>query len=401
MRLLFKGGIICFSLLYCLSLFANTDLSPWVTQNPTTGNTLRVDLFMSSTCPHCQKADAFFKGLEKTVPWISVNRFVINQDQTALKRFSEILHQMDMQGFAVPAIFFCNSRWIGFLDDETTGESLLKGLKYCYQQIQKNGTLSPTTVQVLRQWGATNQYNTNLQNPPSNLLYIVLMGFSDAIGMCSLFCVGILLAFLGLFASQTRKQWKILAVFLFGFEITHFLQQHDLPLYDGILGWASVGGRIIGLGLISYLWYFAREKPSLTIQRWTLVLLLVTTIAVYLLQETCPFNFSLMFEQWLNERHVSTTLKVLYQLLYQLCFLLPITLLGIFYTVLCYSRVHKRVWNTAQWIAGRIMLLIVGLTLLIAPNTMNHAVFSLFALLVSFLVGGFVAKRIRREGNAS
>ncbi|WP_026069530.1 thioredoxin domain-containing protein [Legionella tunisiensis] len=78
----------------------------WFSQNQNKQVKLRVDLFLSSLCPHCKKADEFFRTLEAKTPWIEVHRYIVNEDKAALEFFNQRLQQQHVDSFAMPAIFF-------------------------------------------------------------------------------------------------------------------------------------------------------------------------------------------------------------------------------------------------------------------------------------------------------
>lgn len=126
------------------------DVNNWYEINNKKEVTLNVSLFMSSECPHCHKASEFFSVLEKE-PWIKINRYVINQSDEALKNFYVYLQHFLSDDFAVPTVFFCDSRWVGFISEEVSGKKLLESLNYCRAQIAKEGSLSQATIQVLRE----------------------------------------------------------------------------------------------------------------------------------------------------------------------------------------------------------------------------------------------------------
>lgn len=94
---------------------------------------IQVDLFMSSTCPHCHKASEFFDALQKQIPWLVVHKHVINLDKSALTLFAARLKDIGSNNFAVPAMFFCKQYWVGFDTDKTTGKKLTAALQRCFR----------------------------------------------------------------------------------------------------------------------------------------------------------------------------------------------------------------------------------------------------------------------------
>ncbi len=119
-----------------------------------------MELFLSSTCPHCQHEKTFFDGVAKQHPELAINYHFIDQDKNALIQFNQLLSEQQQDDFAVPSVFFCDSRWVGFANAETTGKDLLHAIDYCQQQISQHSTLTSTTVSVLRQWANANRFDS-------------------------------------------------------------------------------------------------------------------------------------------------------------------------------------------------------------------------------------------------
>lgn len=128
---LFMG--ICVGLLLSGGLFASASSSNApIEAKPLTTPTLRVEVFLSTTCSHCKKLNAYLKTIAPQTPWLDVHAHYINQDRSALDTYAAYLktHNLD-DDFAVPAIFYCNQRWLGFKDAETSGKKLMQSLIQC------------------------------------------------------------------------------------------------------------------------------------------------------------------------------------------------------------------------------------------------------------------------------
>ena len=162
----------------------------WFTQDPYHKENiqLRVDLFLSSTCPHCLAANQFFHQLESKKKWLSVHRYYVNQDKAALDRFNDLIQaqQITINAFAVPAIFFCDSRWLGFDNENNSGHQLLKSLNYCHQQLVASGKLTPTTVNAIRKSGVSEWYESNIVNSSSWVELIVSLAVSKLVDNSSI-----------------------------------------------------------------------------------------------------------------------------------------------------------------------------------------------------------------------
>ena len=137
--------------------FAQPQLSQWHIQGPNQEVILKLEVYLSSTCPHCKDAAVFINTFQKAHPWVQVNQYLINENKSALKQFASRIDSMSVQGFAVPAFVFCDSMWIGF-GDKNSAIPLIEGLKYCRDQIQKNSALTDLTIRTLRAQGDVSEF---------------------------------------------------------------------------------------------------------------------------------------------------------------------------------------------------------------------------------------------------
>lgn len=74
-----------------------------------------VEVLGSHSCPHCQRADAFFKSSVKQFPGMNYIFREISQDQEAAKIVSE-------NGGGVPVIKFGRQLILGFNEEEIVGK---------------------------------------------------------------------------------------------------------------------------------------------------------------------------------------------------------------------------------------------------------------------------------------
>lgn len=196
----------------CISLsYAQSSSSEWFTQDQAKQIKLRVNLFLSSSCPYCHQADNFFKEQETKLNWLDVHRYIVDQDKAALYFFYQQLERQSLTNFAVPSIFFCDSHWVGFANNQDSGKELLRALNYCYQQITTVGYLSPAARDVLRQQAIANWYYMYI-NKSAALLFIPTIALIDSLNPCALFVVLAMFAFLYL-APSKRLQWELGASF--------------------------------------------------------------------------------------------------------------------------------------------------------------------------------------------
>lgn len=391
MRIALK--IILSTLLFCSVSIGFTEIPPtaWFSQDQNKQVKLRVDLFLSSLCPHCHKADEFFRTLESKKPWLEVHRYVINEDKAALEFLNQRLQQQQVDSFAMPAIFFCDSRWVGFDDEGKTGRELLKALNYCHQQIVERGQLTALTRNLLKQWATANWYDMSIYYRPSAVIFVPMMALTDALNPCAIFCILALFAFLWLTPTQSA-QLGLGILFIVTVGIVHFLQQVYITAFYQAWTWLFIPVALLGLGLLVYVGsnYFkgGTEKPIYI----TAILIVLTATVIQAYQQTCIPNFALVFEQWRAAQLVTSTKLALYEFSYQIVYLLPLFALMIVFSFLGRSKsLEKRrlVVTQIAWI----ILAIIGGFFIFYPKGLSSLWISLVALAVAILLGWLTAKR--------
>lgn len=367
-------------------VWANAPEFSWYTQDTATKKvTLNVELFLSSTCPHCQKADAFFSGIAAESPDFQVHRNLINEDKNALLFFNQLLSEQHQDDFAVPSIYFCNSRWVGFATAETTGKDLLHAMNYCKQQIQKNGVLTPAAVDTLRHWANANQFDAGMVEHPSVVTYIVTIAITDAFSPCAFFSYA---AFLALLFVEGGKKKQITASFLFilSVGIMHYFQQVHTSLFYQLIPWLRVPALLIGLITVYFVVQHYKKFVNSSIYL-SLAFLLGAITTAY--QQTCVMNWSYIYEQWLNNQHLSNGQMNLYQLFYQSLYVFPLVLTLVIYLIL-----HQWKRFAAQQqrlvVIGLLFILAIALLLIAYPMLLSNLTVSVLTLFILVICSRFI-----------
>ena len=369
---------------------ASSNSNTWFSWDADKHLTLQVELFYSPTCQHCQKAEAFLDNLEKTTPWIKVKRFNISDDKEALKEFYKQLQQQNSSDFSVPSIMFCNSRWVGFDDLESTGKTLVRALTYCKKRMIDQGKLSPTTIQVLQQWASANQLQLNKELIPSPLFMVFSMAFIDALNPCSIFGFATFLAFLWIFPKQKKFQWVLGISFLLAWAATHYLQQVHSPLYYQLASLMRLPTALMGVGLFLLVLNLSRGEVNRSI--WTIIATLLTAVTIYVNQQACLPNLPLIFEQWLREQNLSFPLNVYYQLGYQMVYFVSNLCVLALYFVLTRQKRFALLSQRLN-IAGYLILTFISILLMIYPTLLTRLWLSAIVFLGALLGGWIIAKR--------
>ena len=361
----------------------------WYTQGADKQVKINVDLFLSSTCPHCIKADAFFREIEKEKPWVVVHRYVINQDKLALQTFYERLQQQNSTSFSVPAIFFCESRWTGFRDASTTGDVLMNALTYCRKKISQQGELSTGTITVLQKGGNASDFQYSGSLTQSAPLLIITTALMDAMSPCSFFCFAAFLAFLWLYPTKKWLQFSLGIFFIVSLAVIHYVQQVHSIFYYQMIPKLKLFEIFVGIGLFLVVLNMYRKtrfrmivKPSAAV----FGLAILTVFAIHVAQQTCVFNVSMILEQWWAEHPPLPAMQLLYQIIYQFFYVVPLVLL----LLLCLI-VGRRQWIGAHQqsltMAAYLLLMSIGVILLVYPQLLANMLLSITLPLVA-IIGG-------------
>lgn len=366
-------------------IWASDALSTWYIKSADNKVVINIDMFLSSDCAHCHKVDEFFHDIEAASPGLHVTRYFINQDKKALFRFNQLLNDQQMEDFAVPSIYFCNSRWVGFSSAESTGKDLVDAINYCKQQIENKGTLTQDTVNTLRHWANANRYTSGLVEKPSLISYTITLGLIDSFSPCALFCVAGFFAFL-LIEEDKKKQTIAGLLYISSVALVHYYQQVYTSSFFGLIPWLRIPAALLGLVTLYFVMRSYNNKSNgLLYFIVTFLLGLITT----LYQQTCVMSLSAIFQQWLNNQSLPNGKVHLFQLLYQSMYILPLIV------ILC---LFLAVFQTKRFASLKIRLVPVGLLVLIAialclilyPFALSNFVLSLLILLILGACGFFI-----------
>lgn len=391
-RKAFRRLTLLLFLLCSLIGHANSPISRWYQTDPKLDVVVNLDLFISSSCPHCQKAVQFFSALEKKQPWIHIERHYIDQDKASIELFYGRLKEQQISSFVVPAMFFCDSYWTGFVDEATTGKTLFHALEYCRQQIIAKGSLTPASIAVLKKWGNASQFRVN-QAVSSPMMLLFTTALLDAVSPCSLFTLLALFSFMCLFPGQRRAQCYLGGVFVFTWAVTHYLQQIWSQFYQ--LAYESrIVIAIIGVMLLLFVAkvFKSISKRALELNIVIFLILLLTVFSLALYQYACAFNISLVFLQWLNELHTTSFFTWLYLLLYQAIYILPL-MFGLGWYIIVFNSARFAQYHAMFEVCGALILAFIAIIFIFYPTLVSSAISSVVVFLISIVTGWLVTKR--------
>ena len=314
---------------------------------------LRVDLMLSSDCPHCRAADHFFRRFEKKNHWVSVHRYYINQDKSALDHFNHLLRaeSIQMNMFGVPAVFFCNARWLGFDKAHHSAKGIVNALNYCHDQIIASGSLTQSTVKTLRQMNDSHWFESTLDSKTPLITLLMIAATRDATMNYS--AAAALLIFVWLTMIRDRRARLATGGLLIGvLGLIHTFQQVNSILFYQVLSYFYLLPIWTALLLVAFLMIYRKrfwgEQSSTQDIPVAIVILLscLSILAMYPFNQDLLLNFSLIMNNYLLNLKLSSTQFQQYILLYQFNYLLIISLLVGFFYFLWFKLIKaQRLWS--------------------------------------------------------
>lgn len=371
--------------LFALQSFAATEGvdSRWYKINAQGKAVLKMELFMSDNCPYCLKAEAFLNKIATDHRWIEVNKYVINKSKKDLVYFDKVMHEFDLYDYQVPSIFFCGVRWLGFESEETSGATLMDSLRFCREKIEAEGQLTATNQDILKRW-ALGPFQEMANSKEGGWLFIVGMALMDAISPCSLFALGLFISFLYLFPGKKQRMMSGLLMIAALFMI-HYTQQAETVIYQHALTWLRWLTVIAGIAFLIIMDQLLRHKKFLKTP--ALVLSFTGFFLVYLYQQSCfEKNISLIFQKWMETTGLSALQQSLYQLVFQVIYIIPALLLLAFILIFLSGKRALNLQETLKYSAFS-FLLACAVILIVNPTLFSHLALSILVLVVAVLFG--------------
>lgn len=331
---------------------------------------IKMDVFLTSTCPRCIEAHDFTKKLHLSDPTVAIHIHWINEDKSALNLFYTQLLQFNNNDFTVPAFFFCGTHWIGF--SPIIEQNLIKSIRYC-----QTHPLNVSTSKTIQAWADGAYRYSLLPTHLPNLLFTPFIALMDAFNPCALFYLAAFTAFLWL-QPHRKERVYIGAMWIISLSLTH-LSQTLFPLFMQhiyVYSYPLVSG-LVGLALIGLAWSFARAR---TIPFYVIAgISALSSFFIQLYQQTCPSNVNFIFQTWLASKPLLLT-RLTALFIYESLYLIAPLLLLMF--ILRSSLVSRFKHDTALFI-----LLLTGLTILLCPSSLSHFNFSCYLLILAFVLG--------------
>jgi thiol-disulfide isomerase/thioredoxin len=402
-----------------------------------------VYLFWGRGCPHCEKEKHFLEGLQRENPALEVRSFEVWYDKKNAGLLASMLQARGMRSSGVPVTIVDDQVFAGFTSQ--TEARLTAVIKECGTR----SCVDPADVlKTARASGATPRSSVSTtaaslsaqSGAQDGTVDIPLLGTLDprsaSLPMLTLFIAGmdsfnpcaffVLLSLLGLLvhARSRNKMLLVGGVFVFFSGFIYFLFMAAWLNLFLVMGQVAVITTIAGvvsliIAAINIKDFFLFKqgvslsipdsaKPGLfdrmrkLMRSTSLPSVLVGTTVLAIVANSyellCTAGFPMVFTRILTLNNLPTASYYLYLVLYNIVYVVPLSIIVVMFTVTLGSRkLTERQGRVLKLVSGAMMLGLGGV-LLVNPALLNSVVISFTILAGALGVSLLVATVTRRLG---
>ncbi|MFP5505067.1 MAG: hypothetical protein ACLGH6_02640 [Gammaproteobacteria bacterium] len=378
---------------------------------------LQLYFFWSASCPHCLEAQPFLITIPLQRPWVRLHAYEVSRHPEHARRYVDMAAALGERAESVPAMLFCGEMRIGWHRDDTTGAELLQALDACHARLLAGApaaTANPGATAPLLTVPVLGNVDAGSFSLP--LLTVALAGL-DAFNPCAFF---VLLFLLSLLVHQKRRGRMLLigGIFVLCSGLMYFaFMAAWLNLFQllGNLAWVTLAAGLLAVvvGAVNVKDYFAfgrgvtlsipdSRKPSLyrraraILNADSLPAMLAATVllavAANFYELLCTAGFPMVYTRVLTLSGLTPAQHYLYLALYNLVYVLPLTaIVLLFVRTLGARKMSGREGRLLKLLSG-LMMLLLGLVLILAPERLNNLAVALGLLAVAVALTLLAAK---------
>lgn len=376
-------------------------LALFVSVNIVGAETKSLYFFWSKTCPHCAREEVFLEKLAEKYPNLQVKEFEITESRENQVLFKKVGEKFGAPGY-VPFTVVGESHFIGYLDDQTTGQQIEEAVQCyladgCQDVVQELITPvqepTPPERQPLPEtlslplFGEVNVKSLSL--PALTFMIAFLDGFNP----CAMWTLIFLISFL-LGVKNKTKRWTLGVVFIVASGVVYFLFLSawlSLFLFLGFVLWVRILVGLTALGAGGYnlreYWrnkdgtckvtkgrkrqkFFDRLKGVAESEKFFLALLGVVLLAfaVNLVELVCSAGLPAIYTQILSLSGLPRWQHYLYLLFYILVFMLDDLLVFFIAMITLQATGIQTKYARYSHLIGGALMVIIGLLLLFKPG---------------------------------
>ncbi len=355
-------------------------------------NKIKIDLFWSFGCPHCEHEIAFFEELlenEKYKNKISFNKYEVSRSSDNSYLLRNMADKINVQVKGVPATFINEEIFIsGFLNDQTTGLEIKNHIDNYYE----NKIINNNEIENNENVNIPFLGNINLKSFSLPIITIVL-GAIDGFNPCAMWTLLFLITLL-LGMENRKKMWTLGFTFIISSAFVYFLFMSawlNLILFLGFVAWVRllIGAIALGGGTLNIREFFKNKdggckvtnkekrrkvfdkiKEIINKKSFLISLLgiIILAFAVNLVELICSAGLPAVYAQVLAINEVSGIYKYLYILLYILFFMIDDLLIFIIAMVTLKMTGISTKYSRWSSLVGGILMFIIGILLIFKPE---------------------------------
>lgn len=363
--------------------------------------------FWSGSCPHCAKEKAFIQKIAPDFPNLKFHDYEVSGGEN-IQLLQKVGRELNIEIGGVPITIIGNSHFVGYLDDETTGKTIIKFIKEVEQagdpdlvgkiiQRANEPDFSPVPTIVpnidfseeikLPILGSINSKTFSL--PVLTLIIAALDGFNPCAMWTLLFLISLLLGM-----RDRKRMWILGSVFIISSAFVYFLfltAWLNLFLFLGFVVWVRIAIGILAAGAGSYYLYdffknktggckmmgdtkrqkvFERIRKITQRKEFLLALggMILLAFAVNLVELVCSAGLPAIYTQILSMSHLSRWQYYGYLLLYILIFMLDDLFIFFAAMITLQATGIQSKHSRFSHLVGGVLMLIIGVLLLVKPE---------------------------------
>ncbi len=395
-----------------------------------------VDLyfFWSESCPHCQHAHPFIMSLPDELPWLRLHAMELHAAPENTELYIKMAEAVGQQAQYVPAFIYCGKMEAGYDEHETTGEALKQELIACQAMAQEE--LAPQTSEsddALAAVGAMDDAGSNpVAGEPSSAdiaalgaaalsveesgntipvpfvgsvsvaslslpaLTLLIAGV-DSINPCAIFVLMFLLSLM--VHAQSRSRMLLIGIVFVIFSgliyfvfmsawLNVFLWVGELRIITLLAGLVAVAIALINIK--DFFWYKQGvslsipegAKPGLyartrsLVQAGSLGAMLASTallaVAANSYELLCTAGFPMVYTRILTMADLPTPVYYAYLAAYNIVYVIPLLTIVVVFTAFLGSRKLGEQEGRALKLVSGLMMLMLGLVLVFAPEQLSN-----------------------------
>ncbi len=353
---------------------------------------VKIDLFWSFGCPHCEHEMTFLNKLLEDNEYknkISLNKYEVSKNTDNSYLLRNMADRIGVNVRGVPATFINEEIFIsGFLNEETTGLEIKNHIdSYYVENIEpgdKEGNNENIDIPFLG--------NIDLKSFSLPLITIVL-GVIDGFNPCAMWALLFLITLL-LGMKDRKKMWILGFTFILSSAFVYFLFMSawlNLILFLGFVVWIRflIGAIALGGGALNIREFFKNkdggckvtnkekrrrvfEKIKEIINKKSFIIsilgIILLAFAVNLVELICSAGLPAIYAQVLAINEVAGFYKYLYILLYVFFFMIDDLI--IFIIAMATLKMTGISTKYSKWssLIGGILMFIIGILLIFKPE---------------------------------